>query len=273
MHFEQAIRYVEREFLILREELVAGKTDRWSILCSAMTRHWNHCIENIALIEMQRPKATRVETEADWNRVARRVRSFSSPVFIIDVPPPEPERIAFGDHWLRDGARNRPMVAVYDGLQTVGGLPHSNKYFLGGVNSTVDWAERLAERWDIELLYDRLDIPGGLSLGGTIVADSRLEGPERAVQLLSLLAREVLADLHRSSTPGDVPDLGALEVDLVTHTTATTAGLTSAPPQPRVPRLDDCGIVELVEMFRRVQRASSAILEGLHQGFCEDLPV
>lgn len=273
MNFEQAIRYVERELLILREELVAGKSDRWAILCSAMARHWNHCVENIALIEMQRPKATRVETEVDWNRLSRRVQSFSSPVFIIDVPTPDAERIAFGDHWLSDAAKDRPMLAVYDGFQTVGGLPHAHKHPLGSIVQTIEWAERLAERWDIELLYDRLDIPGGLSLGGTIVADSRVEGPERAVQLLSLLAREVLTDLHRSSTPSDVPDLVALEVDLVTHTTATTAGLTSAPPQPQVPRLDDCGIVELVETFRRVQRASSAILEGLHQGFCEDLPV
>lgn len=273
MHFEQAIRHVEREFLILREELVAGKTDRWSVLSSAMTRHWNHCIENIALIEMQRPKATRVETEADWNRVARRVRSFSSPVFIVDVSAPDSERIAFGDHWLSDAAKDRPMLAVYDGLQTVGRSPHTNKHPLGSIVQTIEWAERLAQRRNIELIYDRLDTPGGYSLGGTIVADSRLEGPEQAVLLLSLLAREVLAGVHRASPPGDVPGLDAVEAELVTHTTATTAGLTSAPPQPQVPRLHDCGIVELIEMFRRVQRASSIILEGLREGFCEDLPV
>ena len=216
---------------------------------------------------------TRVETEVDWNRLSRRVQSFSSPVFIIDVPTPDAERIAFGDHWLSDTAKDRPMVAVYDGFQTVGGLPHAHKHPLGSIVQTIEWAERLAERRSIELIYDRLDTPGGYSLGGTIVADSRLQGSERAVQLLSLLAREVLADVHRSSPPGDVPGLDAVEAELVTHTTARTAGLVALPPSPQPPRLNDCGIVELIETFRRVQRASSIILEGLQEGFCEDLPV
>ena len=273
MQFDRAIRYVERELLVLREELVAGTTTRWGILLSALVRHWNHRIENIILIEMQRPLATRVETAVFWNRVARRVNGFASPVFIIQTPPQSQARLAFGEHWLTEAANPHPMAELYDVLQTVGGALPWSRYTRGSTAQTIDWTERFAARQGIKVLYDRTDSGFGFSLGGTVVVDRRGHDAERGVRLLSVLAQELVRRAHQDSPSRYGRALEAHLAAAVAFVVVSASGLDPLVRPPDPPEVGDCGITHLVDWFVRIQSVAALILEGLQVHLCEDLPV
>lgn len=293
MQFDQAIRHVERELLMLREELVIGKTQRWDILLSSLVRSWNHPIENIILIEMQRPLATRVETAAAWHHVVRCVIGVASPVFIIDAPTGCRRRFAFGEHWLSHNAGQSPMEQVFDVLQTVGASRPRSRYVPGSIRQTIRWAERFAARQGIKVLYDRAPNGEGYSLGGTIIADCRGHDLDRARQLLSLLAEEMVRRpcQHPAAGARIPPDAGhapgavegvaitdsaaldGVAAEYVAYVAVSVALPGPARPPPPPPELTDTGVLTLTRFLARVQQASANILEGLQAELAEELPV
>lgn len=282
MNFEQAIRYVERELIVLREELAVGQSERWPILCSAMCRHWTHCFENIILIEMQRPGSTRVETAAEWNRVARRVHGFASPIFIVDVSVPGSRRFAFGDHWLFDAAKRRPTVAVYDQLQTVGSLPQQDKTPLGSVVQVQRWTDRFAARCGLDVMQDRSSNAWTRPCGA-VIADGGRHDAERVVAMLTHLAAYLYRNPYRSPAPGPVPTTGVSAtqfaiierdvVDSVLYVVSTAVGLVEAVPSPVPLSLGDFGVLSLTAFLSVVQQTSAVILKGLQAERAEELPV
>lgn len=275
--FGAAIKLVEQELLLLREDIVAGQAERWERVLSAMARHHSYCIENVLLIEMQRPSSTEVRSEARWNQHARRVREPTPPILIIDRPADDPRRLAFGEHWLHRFYIPPPMVEVFDVGQTSGQFPdrpeRSYGRPLGSAGQLLDWTERFAARLDIEVIYDRLDGSNGYSLGGVVVAERRLDRTERFRQLVSLLAQE-LARAHPHSASGPLPATNTVLVACIASVViaaATRNPLLEPPPPP--PAGDELGILALTGLFARVQSTASIILDGLQAELAEDLPV
>ena len=273
MRFERAIRYVEQELRILREELVAGTSTRWLIVIDAMSRHFARRIENIMLIEMQRPRSTRTKTAAEWAQLNRGLPDYASPIHIIQAGNDYPGRLAFGDHWLSDGRFEFPMEQVFDVYQTVGGTPELHKNLLDRILATSDRAIRFAEKENIKVIFDRLDGVCGHSLGGLVVIDTRMSDTDRCRCLLELLGRELLEIQHRTALgSNNAQYLRAIEADCVAWIVHRRTGLEDGEP-PTPIDVADCSLATLVDTLHRVQQVASIILKGLHREFCEDIPV
>lgn len=277
IQFGNAIKLVERELLLLREDIVAGRSERWERVLDAIARHHSYCIENVLLIEVQQPGSTVVRTEAHWNQVARRLRVPTPPIYVIDKAADKARRLAFGEHWLDRNYIPPPMVEVFDVRETLGQLPDRPESHpgapRGSIRELLDWTERLASRHGIDIIYDRLDGSDGYSLGGVVVAERRLDSAERFTRVLSLLAEE-LVRVHRDSPSGVGQVTESVVVSCIAYIVTSATGL-GPPliPTPPPPKRDDLGIVALTELFARVQTTTSIILDGLQAELAEDLPV
>lgn len=277
MKFGTAIKLVERELFLLREDIVSGRAERWERVLNAMAHHHAYRFENVLLIEVQQPGSTVVRTEAHWNHVARKVQERTPPIYVIDGEADKTRRLAFGEHWLDRHYLPPPMVEVFDIRDTLGQWPDRSESHpgspRGSVRELLDWTERAAARHGIDVIYDELNGSGGYSLGGVVVAERRLDCSERFLTVLSLLAEE-LVRACRSSASGVGNVQESLAAGCITHIVTSAVGFDPIPvPPPTPPGPDELGVVALTALLARVQTVASIILNGLQAELAEDLPV
>jgi hypothetical protein len=277
MKFGTAIRLVERELLLLREDIVAGRTERWQRVLNAMAHHHAYRFENVLLIEVQQPGSTVVRSRSAWNLVARKVQERTPPIYVIDGAADKTRRLAFGEHWLDRHYVPPPMVEVFDVRDTLGQLPDRPEAHpsspRGSVRELLDWTERVAARRGIDIIYDELNGSGGHSLGGVVVAERRLDCSERFLNVLSLLAEELVRACRSfASGVGNVPE--SFTAGCITYIVTSAVGFEPVPvPPPPPSSRDDLGVVALTALLARVHTVSSIILDGLQAELAEDLPV
>lgn len=244
----------------LSEDLAAGRSETLMQFLDMLSRFHRYSFGNVMLILSQRPEARRVAGYRTWQRLGRQVRKGERGIVIIAPMLLKPK----GEHNSDDEPALRfRAVSVFDVSQTDGEDLPEPPAVSGDPGEYYARLVGLVESFDISLNYELLPSAKGLSSGGHIVLDERLDEAERFAVLVHELAHELL---HWDGSPHDArPDYPTreLEAEAVAYTVGRAIGLDIGSASSDYIQVQGGDADLLGQVLDRVQKASATILDWL----------
>lgn len=192
---EQTVKLAEDAIKQLDQELRKGKSETLVQFLATMSSFHSYSFNNQLLIMVQRPDATRVAGFNAWRKLDRFVKKGEKGIRILAPMVGKPKESS--DEELIGVEKKKRLygfrvVSVFDVSQTDGKpLPD-----IGGIRG--EPGEFLPKMRDlirsegIELTYEPLNGPEGISKGGAIVIDAGLDSANEFSVLAHELAHELL---------------------------------------------------------------------------------
>ena len=204
---EATVELAENALKRLDEELKKGKSETLVQFLSTMAKFHSYSFNNQLLIMMQRPDATRVAGFNAWKKLDRFVKKGEKGIRILapmvgkakqdpeegaDLPIGTPQKRLYGFR----------VASVFDVSQTDGKPLPDIGQINGEPGKYLPRLRELVRSMGIQLEYEQLNGPEGISKGGTIVIDSRLDSANEFSVLAHELAHEMLhrGDRRESTT-------------------------------------------------------------------------
>jgi antirestriction protein ArdC len=222
---DDVLKLADSALGILEAELKAGKSETLVKFLTAMSHFHSYSFSNMMLIAMQFPEATQVAGFQAWKQLGRYVQKGEQGIRIlapiIVKRKPEEDRVEMTSQSSDEAESPKVLVgfrvvSVFDVSQTDGEpLPDIGK-IKGDPGENLAKMGKLIRSKGIELGYEKLYGPEGVSKGGTILIEPDL-GPAKTFAVLAHeLAHELLHKGElRASTSKNQRELEAEAVSFV----------------------------------------------------------
>ncbi|MEM9409804.1 MAG: ArdC-like ssDNA-binding domain-containing protein [Planctomycetota bacterium] len=196
---EAAVQLADSALLQLDTQLKQGKSDTLMHFLKTMSTFHTYSFNNQLLISAQNPKATKVAGFNNWKKHGRFVKKGETGIRIL-APMLGKLKQDSTDEERVDGKSTKKVfrfrvVSVFDISQTDGKPLPSISEISGDPGTYLPKLRQLVQANGIELSYETLHGPEGISKGGSIVIDNRLESNNEFAVLAHELAHELM---HRS---------------------------------------------------------------------------
>jgi hypothetical protein len=198
---EEVLKLAETALGILEAELQAGKSETLMKFLTTMSQFHNYSFNNLMLIAMQNPDATHIAGFQAWKQLGRHVMKGEHGIRIL-APIIMKRKTEDGEgstsEQSADAEQPQKMivgfkvVSVFDISQTDGEPLPDIGTVKGDPGENLSRIEELIRSKGIELGYEKLHGPEGVSQGGKILVELDL-GPAKTFAVLAHeLAHEML---------------------------------------------------------------------------------
>ena len=256
---------------VLVKSLEAGHSEVLSAYLEAMAKFHNYSFNNILLIAMQRPHATKVAGVRTWNELGRRVRRGERGIMILAPLVGKDKRHPNAPSGERDTkATTEPdrrllgfrAVYVFDVTQTEGAELPEPTTVKGDVGDKLQKLIQFTQDREIKLEYsDSIEPARGLSYGGLIRILPGMEPAEEFSTLVHELAHELIHKAERRTLIAKT--VKETEAEAVAFIVCHAIGLETGTASSDYIQLYHGDAKLLTESLEVVQRTASIILGAI----------
>ena len=196
---EQTLSQVDQSLQKLDEQLKSGRSEALTQFLSTMAKFHKYSFSNQLLIQLQRPDATRVAGFNAWKKFGRFVKKGEKGIRILAPMIGKTKKNAEEPESSKPDDQNKKVygfrvASVFDVSQTDGKSLPDISSIDGAPGEFLPKLRSLIQDKGIELTYENLAGPEGISKGGAIVIDSTLDPANEFSALVHELAHE---SMHR----------------------------------------------------------------------------
>lgn len=267
---EQLIKQVTEEaYQLLARDLQEGRSDALLTYLEAAGRFHQYSFNNMMLILLQRPDATRVAGFRAWNKFNRFVRKGEQGIVVM---APVTKVVGSRDEIQNDGSKkevpirrvvNTKPVYVFDVSQTDGDpLPEPERH-AGDPGQYLPRLEKLYKTHGISLAYvDSLGGADGVSRGQSVEIVASLPDASKFTVLVHELAHEML---HRDEERRKNTDktIRETEAEAVAFIVGSAIGLEMGKASSDYIQLYRGNTKTLASSLHAIQDTATKILSGL----------
>jgi antirestriction protein ArdC len=272
MKTEDTKALAESALDILATQLESGQSAALRNYLAAMAQFHRYSINNVLLIQLQRPDATRVAGFATWRQVGRFVRRGEKGIAIlVPLTCRRREIEDVGDAEMSDHDTVRTLVGfktgyVFDVSQTDGEPLAALAEVTGDPGELSAQLTAFAQRCGIEVVYDNRELGSadGASFGGRILLRDNLSPAVDFAVLVHEIAHELLHRGERRATVSKT--VRETEAEAVAFVVSHAIGLETNTAAADYIKLYSGNKDTLLASLDEIRHTAARILEALHAG-------
>lgn len=262
MKAEQARKMTDQALEELAAALKAGKSESLTRYLDMLSRFHHYSFGNVMLILAQRPDATHVAGFNTWKQMGRWVKPGEKGIAII-----APMMLKKRDE-QKPGSEEKPVlrfkaVHVFDASQTDGQPLPEVRRVAGNPGDFTRRIKELIQSRGIELAYEELYGPEGVSSGGKIRVKPGLPPAEEFAVLVHELAHEMLH--HGEGAQRGSRTVRETEAEAVSFVVTRAVGLAGTDAAIDYIQLYQGDVDTLATSLDRIQKTAAVILEAIGQ--------
>lgn len=263
----ETIQLADSALAELQTAISLGQPEPLLELLTTMAQFHNYSLRNLMLIMSQNPKATRVAGFRTWKELGRNVKKGEKGIRIL---APLIRKKADKGRTPAAGSPSQDkelcgfrIVYVFDLSQTEGEPLPKLSDIQGDPGEHLSRLQQLIHDQGINLEYEDLQGPDGMSKGGTIVIDSKLSPAEDFSVLAHELAHEML---HHGSEKGSLSKTQVeTEAEAVSFVVCSAIGVDTRDRTNEYIQLYKGNSEILSNSLARIRKTATKIITSLQQ--------